>query len=225
MSEGKTRESWAPTIKWVAIAVTVCVLAAFAYKAYRVATAPVRAAQDMSENMSAATEAAKDKASDMINRLEVDASDAERLNVLSEAAFVTLTEMPETKPATINDRVFRAAHLRDNGGKVCKLSMDFGNGDIPVFVAANNKTYATAKALGSKEDRIIRVHIVTADDDVAIRSYWDMETKAWSLRWRRATMGKPISDAVAEARLMDILAEVPDGCGLPEIKLPELGTE
>lgn len=199
-------------IKWVAIAIVFSVIAVFAWKAYHIAMTPVRVAQDMGSSISETTASLKKQTGKVVNRLEIPIETAKRFELLSETAFQVLVDYPVTKPKSVSDRMFRAANLRHSLNQVCEMQLDFGNGPIPVFAAANNKAYMTAKDLGAKEDRIIRVHIKTGDDDLSVRSYWDRQSKGWAMRWRRATLGKPISDEVAQARLVDVLKAIPDQC-------------
>jgi len=81
--------------------------------------------------------------------------------------------MGETAPDTIKERMFWTAHFGGHENKVCQLSMSFGEAELPVFIAADNKGYATSKSLGSKNDRLMRILIRADGDDLALNTEWD----------------------------------------------------
>ena len=206
------KHSWAPAIKWVAIFLTMLLLFIVLYKAYRVASAPVR-------GVNTAAEAMIEKTDQIANRLEVKVKKERTFGQLSETAFETLTQYPVRKPLNINERLFWAQNLRASNHQVCRFDLDFGNGPIPLYAAANNKTYATARAVGSKENRIIRVHIITGSPGVGLRAYWDQTEKAWKMRWRRMTVDKSFNDETAQQTLRRVLEAIPENC-VPKDKAP-----
>ena len=199
------KHGWAPTIKWVAIFLTMLLFFIVIYKAYRVASAPVR-------GVSTATEAVKAQADQIANRLEVKVKKERTFGQLSETAFETLTQYPVRKPININERMFWAQNLRASNHQVCRFDLDFGNGAIPLYAAANNKTYETARAVGSKENRIIRVHIITGSPGIGLRAYWDQGEKAWKMLWRRMTVDKSFNDETAQKTLRKVLEAIPENC-------------
>jgi len=203
------------TIKWVAIAIVALVVLGGGYGIYKMVSAPARvvgnAAESVTDVAKAGTEKVKDATSDVINRLVVPSTDQETLDSRSEAAFSVLTEMEPTEPAGIKDRMFRRK-LGGHEGRVCTLSMDFGGGDIPVVIAADNKDYATSKALGAKDDRLMRIIIRLEDDDIIFNTLWDSNEANWVTKWKATTVKKPIADAAAEQNVLNILASVPEKC-------------
>jgi len=203
------------TVKWVAIAVVVLTIAGAGFGIYKVVSAPVVLVGDA---VGSATEAAKSGAekvkqgsSDIYNRLVIPTGNQAELNLVAEAAFLSLTNMNASEPAGMKDRIYRAKNLNGNEGRVCDLSLDFGNGVVPVVLAADNEDYATAKALGSNDNRLIRI-IIKAGDDVAINTEWDDETSAWIMKWRPTTVKKSIGDDAAQERILDVLTAAKDGC-------------
>lgn len=204
------------TIKWVCIAIVVLTLAFMGYKAYRVVAAPVEAVGNAAESVTGAVKsgagAVSDKTSDIYNRLDIAAPNQRRLNRAAEAAFASLTQLPETESEGVKVGVMRMRHLSGSNGQVCALNMDFGAGDIPVYVAADNDAYATSKELGSTDDRLIRMVILTDKDDVALNTGWNAAQKGWQMKWKATTVKKEMSDDVAAQRILDILKNVKSGC-------------
>ncbi len=192
------RVSWAPTVKWIAICLTMLMFTAILYKAYRITTAPVR-------GVNAAVETVTD-------RLAIDIKKERSFGQLAEEAFTALEQYPVQEQATANERLMWAQSLRGSNKRVCRLNINFGQNLVPVYAAANNKSYATAKAVGSKEGRIIRTHILTKGRAVDLRAYWDHTDKNWKMRWRRLTFGKPLNDETAQNTLRKILADIPERC-------------
>lgn len=214
------RGSLLSTIKWVCIAIVVLTLAFMAYKAYRVVAAPVEAVGNAAESVTGAVKsgagAVNDKTSDIYNRLDIATPNQRKLNRAAEAAFASLTKLPETESEGVKEGVMRMRHLGGSNGKVCALNMNFGAGAIPVYVAADNDAYATSKELGSMDDRLIRMVILTDKDDVALNAGWDTEKKGWQMKWKATTVKKEMSDDVAAQRIMDILKAVKTGCIAPQ---------
>lgn len=199
------RESWAPAVKWLFICLTMLLFTAILYKAYRVITAPAR-------GISTAAEMVMDQASNVSNRLDVSLKKPKSFSQLSEEAFSILLEYPVQKPQKFGETLFWAQHLRGSNSQVCSFRYNFGDGDIPVYTAANNSNYKTAKAVGSKQNRIIRVHLLTGGQEIGLRSYWNDDLKKWKMRWRRLTLGKPLNDEGAQNTLRQVLAAIPEHC-------------
>lgn len=199
------RESWAPAVKWIFICLTMLLFTLIVYKAYRVITAPAR-------GISEAAEMVKDQASNVSKRLDVSLKKPKSFSQLSEDAFEVLVDYPKQKPLGMTQKIYWAQHLRGSNQQVCTFKLDFGDGDIPVMTAANNKDYQTAKAVGSLQGRTIRVHLLTGEKEIGLRSYWNDDLKKWKMRWRRMTLGKPLNDEGAQNTLRKILAAIPDKC-------------
>lgn len=198
------RVSWAPTVKWIAICLTMLMATLILYQVYRVLTAPVR-------GISGAAEMVKESATSVGNRLDVQLKKPKSFSQLSEEAFNVLIDYP-VQNASFAQGLFYAQNLRGSNHQVCRFEIDFGNGNIPVFVAANNTEYQTAKAVGSLEGRIIRAHLLTGGREIGLRSYYEDESKKWKMRWRRMTLNKPLNDAGAQNTLREVLTLVPVRC-------------
>jgi len=93
------------------------------------------------------------------------------------------------------------------------MTLDFGSGEIIAYAAADNEAHATAKSVGSKDDRLMRVVIKAADDDIDLNTAWDDEALNWVMKWKTTMVKKPISNEIAQARMVDILAAIPNQCG------------
>lgn len=203
-------------IKWVAIAIVTLTFAGGAFAAYKVVSAPAKAvgnaAGAVTESVKTSAGKIKESSSDVINRLDIPTSNQTALNASAEAAFKALTTMAVTEPDGIKDRVYRRTNFGGNEGRVCKLDIDFGAGSIPVTLAADNEAYATAKALGSNDNRLIRMVLTAGDDDIDLRTEWDAETQSWVMRWKVTTIKKPVGDTVAEERIMDVLSTTAKDC-------------
>lgn len=204
-------------IKWVAIAVVTFLVFSIAYGAYKMVTKPVAAVGDAAGNVVEAVGdgagAIKESAGNVINRLDIPVTDRRKLNTAAENAFTILNTMDETDPDGVKDRMFRRANFGGSENRICKLTLNFGGDDLVAFAAADNEAYATAKSLGSKDDRLIRFVLKAADDDIAFNSEWDSEEKLWGLKWKKTTVAKPINDDLAAARALDMLSAVPEQCG------------
>jgi Sec-independent protein translocase protein TatA len=204
------------TIKWVAIAIVALVVFGGGYGIYKMIAAPAKAVGNAAESVTdaakAGTDKVKDVTSDVINRLVVPATNQQKLDVAAERAFATLADMEPTKPAGVKDRMFRASKLGGNDGKVCELSIDFGNGAIPVFTAADNEEYATAKSLGAKDDRLMRIVFRLEDEELNFNTAWDEEAENWVMRWKATMVKKAIGDPAAERRILDVLTAIPKKC-------------
>ncbi len=203
-------------IKWTAIAVVTLTFAGGAFAIYKAVSVPAKAVGNAVEGVSGAvksgSEKVKDSSSAALNRLSIPVSNPARLNSLSEAAFESLSVMAVTEPEGIKDRLFRAKNFSGNEGRICTLSVDFGNGTIPVIIAADNEAYATSKALGSKNDRLIRMLLTAGDDTIGLRTEWDAEAGGWLMKWKATTLKKPVEDYVAHERVLDVLEAATGAC-------------
>lgn len=205
------------TLKWAFIAFIVAVFGYFGYKAVQIVTKPAEVVSDAAEGMSDAvksgTQSMKQSTTDLLDRLSVPVKNQTKFNQISETAFEILNAIPVSEPEGLKDRMFRATALSGSEGRVCKMSLDFSNGNIPVFAAADNEVYATSKALGSNENRLIRIVIMAGENDVSLNSIWNPERAAWDLKWKATTVKKPVSDGLAESRVIEILKAVKGNCG------------
>ena len=120
--------------------------------------------------------------------------------------------MDETAPETIKERMFWTANFGGHENKICQLSMSFGGAELPVFIAADNKDYATSKSLGSKNDRLMRILIRADGDDLALNTEWDQVAGVWVMKWKSTTIKKTLDDADAEKRVLDVLANAAKDC-------------
>ncbi len=203
-------------VKWTAIAVVTLTFAGGGYAIYKAVSVPAKAVGNAVEGVSDAvisgSEKVKEGSSEVLNRLVISVSDPARLNRLSEAAFESLSAMAVTEPEGIKDRLFRAKNFSGHEGRICDLSVDFGNGAIPVVIAADNEAYATSKALGSKNDRLIRMLLTAGDETIGLKTQWDTEAGGWALKWKATTLKKPVEDYVAHERVMDVLEAAAARC-------------
>jgi len=196
-------------IKWTAIAVSLGFVFALGWLGYKIVSAPAKAAANATESVTEAVKSGAENVSkstsNIIHRLTIPSSNQGRTNTLSETAFSRLNNMAATPPDSLKARTFWAANLKGHDNRVCQLTIDFGGGEIPVLLAADNKAYAKSKSLGSKNNRLIRIMIRTEGDDLPLRVEWDESAAAWIMKWRATTTKKPLEDSVAAARLSDIL--------------------
>jgi len=203
-------------IKWVAIAVVSFLIFSVAYGAYKMVTKPVAAVGDAAGNVVEAVGdgagAIKEGAGNVINRLDIPVTDRQ-FGKAAEGAFTVLNTMDETDPDGVKDRMFRRTNFGGSENRICKLTLNFGGDDLIAFTAADNEAHATAKSLGSNDDRLIRFVLKAADDDIAFNTQWDSEAKNWGLKWKKTTVSKPINDELAQARALDMLAAIPEQCG------------
>jgi len=112
----------------------------------------------------------------------------------------------------MKDRLYRRTNFGGHEGRICKLDVETGTVTLPVTIAADNEAYSTAKALGSNENRLIRMVLNAGEDDVALRAEWDEAAGAWIMKWKATTVKKPVGDNVAEQRVMDVLGAAAVGC-------------
>ncbi len=204
-------------IKWVAIAVVTFLIFSIAWGAYKMVTKPVAAVGDAAgsvvEAVGDGAGAIKDGAGKVMNRLSIPATKPRELNRRAEPAFKTLSAMAETESDGMRDTMFRKTSFPGSANKICKMTVNFGGSDILAYAAVDNDAYETAKAMGSKDDRLIRFVIKAPDDDIEFNTGWDSEAKGWAMKWKKTVVNKPISDAVAEARIIDLLTAIPNQCG------------
>ena len=179
-------------------------------------TAPARAvgnaAEVVTDTVKSGASTVKDGASDIIKRLVIPVSNQGQLNKAAEAAFAVVSNMGETAPETIKERMFWTANFGGHENKICQLSMSFGGAELPVFIAADNKDFATSKSLGSKNDRLMRILIRAVGDDLALNTEWDQEAGAWVMKWKSTTIKKTLDDGDAETRVLDVLANAAKDC-------------
>ena len=203
-------------IKWVAIAVVTLTLVGGAYGAYKVVSAPAKAvgnaAGAVSDTVKTGADKIKESGSGVIKRLDIPATNQRALNRTAEAAFKALSSMAATEPEGMKDRLYRRTHFSGHENRVCKIDVDTGTVSIPVTLAADNNAYATSKALGSKDSRLIRMILKAGEDDVAFRAEWDSEMQDWVMRWKATTLKKEVSDKVAEERILDVLKFAAKAC-------------
>lgn len=196
-------------VKWLCILLVTLVIAAGAWKAWSVATAPARA---VTSTMEAATQTTTESIAKVTGYLDIQVTQQRKLNKLAEAAFVKLAALP-VREAGMKDRATRASYLRGSQNRVCETQIMVGDAPVTVWAAADNDGYETSKTMGGQSDRLIRMALFAPGDTVGMRALWDAEAQAWRLRWKRTTLKKPVVDAVAEARIWDMLTAVAQGCG------------
>jgi hypothetical protein len=198
-------EMW-KALKWTIILLITLIAAFGVFKIWHVATAPARAVSD-------ATSSVKASASAMMNRLEVPVRNERLFNKIADESFEYLNSMPEKPPAGVKDRGFRLANLRGAQDRVCEMSHDFGNGDVPVYLSADNAAHESANAVGSNADRLIRVVVVSPEQTLGLNVEYDQDADNWTLGWRPSSVNKPYPDDWAEGPMTEILARAPKSCG------------
>jgi len=197
-------EMW-KALKWTMILLVGLLIAIGIFKAYQIATAPARVVSDAAGSV-------KLGATAVLNRLDVPITKQRRFDKTANAAFVVLNEMDATPPDGVKARGFRMANFRGAENRVCELSYDFGSGDVPVFIAADNAAHAAAKAIGSDADRLIRIVILSPEQTLGLNAEFDEEPNNWNLGWRPSSLNKPYPDDWAEGPMTNILASVPKLC-------------
>jgi len=203
-------------IKWVAIAVVTLTIAGGAYGAYKVVSAPAKAvgnaAGAVTDTVKTGANKIKESGSDVIKRLDIPATNQRALNRIAEAAFKALSSMAATDPKGMKERIYRRTHFSGHENRVCKIEVKTSTVSIPVTLAADNEAYATAKALNSKENRLIRMILTAGEDDIRLRAEWDNDAETWAMRWNATTIKKEVSDKVAEQRIIDVLRIAAKDC-------------
>lgn len=197
-------EMW-KALKWTLILLVALLIAVGVFKAYQIATAPARVVSD-------ATKSVKSGASAVLNRLDVPISKQRRFDKAANAAFTVLNEMDEMPADGVKARGFRMANFRGAQDRICELSYDFGSGDVPVFIAADNSAHEAAKAVGSNADRLIRIVVVSPEETLGLNAEYDEETTEWGLGWRPSSINKPYPDEWAEGPMTEILASASKTC-------------
>ncbi len=203
-------------IKWVAIAIVMLVIFSGGYAIYKAVSVPAKAVGNAMENVTDAVKSGSDKvienSGDVINRLIIAASDQARLNELSEFAFESLSTMTASPPNGVKDRVYRASNFAGHEDRVCDITITIAGAQVPVTLANDNKAYATAKALGSQNERLIRLIITAGEKNLGLRSEWDSEAQNWILKWKATTVKKPVEDPVAEQTVFQSLETAATSC-------------
>lgn len=206
MSEPKPdrTEMW-KAVKWTMILLVVLIAAVGVYKAYQIATAPARVMSDAAGSM-------KSGASAVLNRLQVPIAKQRRFDAVANRAFTRLNTMEPVIAEGVKARGFRMANFRGAQDQVCELSYDFGTGEVPVFIAADNAAHEAAKAVASDADRLIRILIVSPEETLGLNAEFDQETQHWTLGWRPSSINKPYADSWAEGPMTDILGLAAKNC-------------
>jgi len=180
-------------IKWVAITICLGLVVFTGFTVYKLVTAPARAvgnaAEVVTDRVKSGASTVKDGTSDIINRLTISPRNQKE------------------------ERVFWTTHFGGHENKVCELSMSFGGNKLPVFIAADNKDYATSKSLGSKNNRLMRILIRADGDDLTLNTEWEHEAAVWVMKWRGTTIKKPLDDRDAEQRVLEVLGSAARECG------------
>jgi len=197
-------EMW-KALKWVMILLVTLVIAFGAYKAWQIATAPARVVENAAGSVKSGTSA-------VLNRLDVPVKKQRNYDKYASAAFAHLNALTQTEPDGVKDRGFRIANLRGAESRVCQMSYDFGSGEVPIFLAADNKAHEAAKTLGSDADRLIRVVIVSPEETLGLNAEYVEDSGHWKLGWRPSSINKPYPDEWAEEPVSNILKRVPKAC-------------
>lgn len=206
MSEPKPdrTEMW-KALKWTMILLVALIVAVGCFKAWQIATAPARVVSDAAGSM-------KSGASAVLNRLDVPITKQRRFDKVASAAFSTLNTLNETSAEGVKARGFRMANFRGAQDRICEFTYDFGAGDVPVFVAADNAAHEAAKAVASDADRLIRIVIVSPEQTLGLNAEFNETSGHWDLGWRTSSINKPHPDSWVEGPMTDILGRVPKAC-------------
>jgi hypothetical protein len=200
------------TIRMGLVFAALLIVAAILFGVYRFVTAPVRAAQNTTQTI---TRTVEETATAVLTRRHIEVRDGRRFGRLADQAHAILVALPQTQPATLKERSFRLAHLRGSDSKVCRFTMDFGAGPIPVWAAADNRNFETNRELGGEGERQIRIIFETRDNILGLSVQYEASEDApgWALLWRRRdSMTKPVSDAIMSERAMNALSQVNEEC-------------
>jgi hypothetical protein len=206
MSEPKPdrTEMW-KALKWTMILLVALLIAVGVFKAYQIATAPARVVSDAAGSVKASANA-------VLNRLDIPISKQRRFDKLANSAFASLNAMDEMPADGVKARGFRMANFRGAQNRICELTYDFGSGDVPVFIGADNSAHEAAKAVGADADRLIRIVVVSSEETLGLNAEYDEEAGHWELGWRTSSVNKPYPDDWAETPITNILANVPKAC-------------
>lgn len=198
---------------WV---VALLIVAAVLFGVYRFVTAPVRVAQDTTQTISRTVE---ETATAVLTRRHVRVREGRRFSRLSDRAHTLLIDLPETKPTTFRERTFRLAHLRGSQNKVCRFTMDFGAGPVPVWTAADNADFTSNRSLGGEAERQLRIVWETPDQIIGVSVQYaaqytqDDDRPHWELLWRRRdSLNKPLTDVTIADRTLNVLTAIPEQC-------------
>lgn len=197
-------EMW-KALKWTIILLVALLITLGVFKAYQIATAPARVVNNAAESV-------KSGASVVLNRLDVPISKQRRFDKAANSAFAFLNEMDEVPAEGVKVRGFRMANFRGAQDRICELNYDFGSGDVPIFIAADNAAHEAAKAVGSNADRLIRIVVVSPEETLGLNAEFDAQSAEWGLGWRPSSINKPYPDEWAEGPMTEILASVPKSC-------------
>ncbi len=206
MTESKPdrTEMW-KAVKWTMILLVALLTAVGVYKAYKIATAPARVVSDAAGSM-------KSGASAVLNRLQVPISKQRRFDSAANRAFARLNSMESIPAEGVKTRGFRLANFRGAQDRVCELSYDFGAGEVPVYIAADNAAHEAAKAVAANTDRLIRIVVVSPEETLGLNAEFDPLTKHWNLAWRPSSISKPYADSWAEGPITEILSLSAKSC-------------
>ncbi|GLQ21551.1 hypothetical protein ACFFUB_10020 [Algimonas porphyrae] len=215
----QTRIERHKTIRMGLMVVALLIVAAVLFGVYRFVTAPVRVAQDTTQTI---TRTVEETATAVLTRRHIEVREGRKFSRLADAAHAALTALPETRPAGLGERAFRLAHLRGSQNKVCRFTMDFGAGPVPVWTAADNADFEANRRMGGEAERQLRIVWETEPDilgvSVQYAAQYDRNDDAprWELLWRRRdSLSKPMTDALMSERTMNALAAIPEQCGTP----------
>lgn len=207
------------TIRAILWVVALLIVAALFFGVYRFLTAPVRVAQNTTETI---TQQVEETATAVLTHRHIEVRQGRRFSRLSDTAHAILVNLPETDPENLRERTFRLAHLRGSQKKVCRFTMDFGAGPVPVWTAADNADFTANRSLGGEAERQLRIIWETPNMVLGVSvQYADQYTKDdnaphWELLWRRRdSFQKPLTDAVVSERTMNALAAIPQQCATP----------
>jgi len=205
------------TIRMALIFAALLVVAAVLFGVYRFVTAPVRMAQSTTQTI---TQNIEETATAVLTQRHIRVNEGRTFARLADNAHAILVALPETKPATMGERAFRLAHLRGSDGKVCRFTMDFGAGLVPVWAAADNSDFETNQAMGGDSERQVRIVFETSGDILGVSVQYaglnivkEGVAPNWHLLWRRRdSLNKPLSDVVMSERAMNALSRIPEEC-------------
>lgn len=200
------------TIRMGLMFAALLIFAAILFGVYRFVTAPVRVAQNTTQTI---TRTVEETATAVLTRRHIEVREGRRFGRLADQAHAILVALPQTQPASLGERSFRLAHLRGSNGKVCRFTMDFGAGDVPVWAAADNRDFETNRELGGEGERQIRIIFETRDNILGLSAQYETDEDAlgWALLWRRRdSMTKPVSDAIMSERAMNALSQLNEEC-------------
>lgn len=206
MSEPKPdrTEMW-KALKWTMILLVALLVAIGVFKAYQIATAPARVVSDAAGSVKSGADA-------VLNRLDIPIAKQRGFDRAANRAFAVLNALEPSAPDGVKARGFRMANFRGADDQVCELSYDFGGGEVPVFMAADNSAHEAAKAVGSNADRLIRIVVVSPEETLGLNAEFDEASGHWELAWRPSSINKPYPDSWAETPMSNILRNAEKAC-------------